>query len=218
MSSQPHIPTDVDLVAFISRESHDLKSPFNRVLGFVKLVLKGMDGPISDQAREDLNTAYQNGQYALTLVSGLIEIARLNRQERAITLGDCALDGVVRQVTADWQRQSYREQPVEFAWNAPACIVKADSVSLHSCLTNWISYVVEYVQQNARVEIQVEEHEQTCLVSLRSTGSKKRQVSECDTTIYGYIAHHLLMLNHGQLLHTEEDERGVLIQFRLPKV
>jgi K+-sensing histidine kinase KdpD len=217
MPIQLEIPTEIDLNAFVSQEAHDLKSPFNRIMGFIKLVLKGMDGPISDQAKEDLTTAYQNSQYALALMSGLVEMARLSRRERAISPGECIMDAQVRQVVTDWQRQSHRDHPVEITWTSPACTLQADGSSLRTCLSNWISYVAEFVQQNVAVNIQVEEHQHACLVSLRSTGQKTRPAAECDTTVYGYVASQLLALNRGELLNAEEDEQGVLVQFSLVK-
>ena len=54
MSKILQIPNEIDLAAFISKEAHDIKSPFNRALGFLKLVLEGFDGPISEQAKNDL--------------------------------------------------------------------------------------------------------------------------------------------------------------------
>lgn len=217
MPEQLHIPATIDLTKFISHEAHDLKSPFNRVLGFIKLVLKGMDGPISDQAREDLTTAYQNSQYALTLMSGLIEMARLSRHERAVDPSECALDAQVRQMAADWQRQSHRDHTVDVSWDAPACSILADASSLRMCLANWVSYVVEYVQPSVRVDIQVEEHQTSCLMRIRSSGQKLRPASECDTTVYGYVASQLLALNQGELLHAIQDEQGVEVQFKLKK-
>jgi signal transduction histidine kinase len=77
MSKELHVPSEIDLAAFVSKEAHDLKSPFNRALGFLKLVLKGMDGPISDQAKEDLTIAYLNIQYTLAMISALVDMARL---------------------------------------------------------------------------------------------------------------------------------------------
>ena len=40
--SQIEFPTKVDLEEKISVWAHDLRSPFNHILGFTKMVLKGM--------------------------------------------------------------------------------------------------------------------------------------------------------------------------------
>jgi len=176
-----------------------------------------MDGPISDQAKEDLMTAYQNSQYALLLMSGLVEMARLSRAERATVPAECILNAQVRQVVSDWQRQSHREGSVKVTWNAPPCQMVIDAISLRMCLSNWISYVAEFVQQNGEVDIQVEEGQASCTFTLRSTGQKIRPAAECDTTVYGYVARQLLVLIRGELLDAQEDEQGALVRFSLPK-
>ncbi|MBN2148774.1 MAG: HAMP domain-containing histidine kinase [Anaerolineales bacterium] len=202
---------------FVSKEAHDLKSPFNRALGFVKLVLKGMDGPISDQAREDLTVAYQNGMYALFMMSGLVEMARLVRGERVLSLAECRVDHLLGQMIADWKRQSTREKAAKVTFSAPACTVTADDALIRQCLSNWVSYVAEFTGEEAQIDIQAIEQPETCLFTIRSNGKKLQPPSECDLTIYGYIAQSILDLHGGKLLRAEEDEQGALIQLALPK-
>ena len=217
MPSNLEIPNEVDLVAFISKEAHDLKSPFNRVLGFLKLVLKGMDGPIPDQAREDLTTVYQNSLYSLVLMSGLVEMARLGRGERKPTLTACQTDLLAQQVVVEWKRQSPKEFPVEVVSSAPTALVQADEFLLRQCLGNWMSYVLEFLLGEGKIELQVEEGQHDCQFQVRSSGKKNPRPPECDLTMYGYLAQRLLALNEGYLQQLTEDEQGALVRFSLPK-
>lgn len=212
-----HLPTEIELPAFISKEAHDLKSPFNRALGFIKLVMKGMDGPISDQAKEDLTVSYQNIQYALVLMNGLIQAARLSRGEREVSLVDCPVESTLQQMIVEWKRQYPKEKPVEINLTTPAVGVEADDAALRQCLSNWISYVAEFAPENGVVDIKVEEQPETCLFTLRSTGTRPAPPPECELTLYGYVALRLLELNGGVLRRAEEDESGALVQFTLPK-
>lgn len=217
MSSNLEIPHEIDLEGFISKEAHDLKSPFNRVLGFLKLVLKGLDGPIPDQAREDLTTAYQNSLYSLALMSGLVEMARLSRGERKPTLTACQTDLLVQQVVVEWKRQLAKEFPVEVTSSAPAVLVQADEFLLRQCLSNWMSYVLEFLQGDGKVGVQVEEGEHDCQFIIRSTGKRNPRPPECDLTMYGYLAQRLVALNQGILRELVEDEQGARVRFSLPK-
>ncbi len=76
------LPTDLDLVEFISKEAHDLKSPFNRILGFTKMLLKGMSGPLTDMQKDDLTVVYENSAQAMTAMSDLVDMARLSRGKK----------------------------------------------------------------------------------------------------------------------------------------
>ncbi len=217
MPKELQIPSNIDLPAFISKEAHDLKSPFNRALGFLKLVLKGMDGPISQQAAEDLTVAYQNTQYTLTMMGALVDIARLGRTERNLTPGSHSLDFLLQQSISEWQRKYHKENPVEIKFTESNAQILADEIMIRQCFSNWISYVNEFVQETAIVDILVEEQPKFCLFTIRSTGKKLQPPPECDLTMYGFVAKSILDLHHGDLIRLEEDEQGTCVQFSLPK-
>lgn len=217
MPQNLQIPTEIDMSAFISKEAHDLKSPFNRALGFLKLVLKGMDGPISEQAQEDLTVAYQNTQYTLAMMSALVDIARLGRGERNPTLGAVPVDYLLQQTLSEWTRKYHKENAVELTLSAPNVQIQADEIMIRQCFAYWISYVNEFVQNAVVINIQVEEQSDACLFTIRSSGEKRQPPPECDLTLYGFVAKGILDLHQGELVQLEEDEQGALVQFSLPK-
>lgn len=217
MPKELKIPVEIDMAAFISKEAHDLKSPFNRALGFLKLVLKGMDGPISEQANEDLTVAYQNTQYTLTMMNALVDIARMGRGERNLTLAAHPLDYVLQQTISDWQRKYHKANSVDLTFSTSNSQILADEIMIRQCFSNWISYVNEFVQESASVSIQVEDQPQNCIFTIRSNGKKLQPPPECDLTLYGAVAKGILDLHKGALIHLEEDEGGACVQFNLPK-
>jgi signal transduction histidine kinase len=216
MPNELHIPSELDLTAFISKEAHDLKSPFNRALGFLKLVLKGMDGPISDQAKEDLTIAYLNMQYTLAMINALVDMARLGRGERHLTLDSHPVDYILQQTASEWQRKYHKENPVEINFSAPPIQIQADEIMIRQGISQWISYVNEFVQEDARIDIQVEAQSEVCQFNIESRGTKRQPPPECDLTMYGFVAQKILELHQGELLRLEETEQGACVQFRLP--
>lgn len=217
MPTELKIPSEIDIAKFISKEAHDLKSPFNRILGFIKLVLKGMDGPVPDQARDDLRTAHLNGLYAITLMAGLVEMSRLSRGEKDIALARCPVEDLLRQSVADWKRQYSKAFPAEVKIHASASSIQADEIVFRQCISNWIAYVVEFVQETALVNIQVEEQPSACLFTIRSHGKRIETPPACDLTLYGYIAQKTLELHHGVLVRLESEAQGAFVQFSWPK-
>jgi len=217
MSKELQIPSEIDLAAFISKEAHDLKSPFNRALGFLKLVLKGMDGPISDQAKEDLTIAYLNIQYTLAMISALVDMARLGRGERQLTPDFHPVDFILQQTISEWQRKYHKENRVEIQFSAPQIQIQADEIIIRQGIAQWISYVNEFVQEQARIEIQVEAQPEVALFNIESRGIKRQPPPECDLTMYGFVAQKILELHDGKLLNLSETEQGACVQFSLPK-
>jgi signal transduction histidine kinase len=62
-----------EIVASIA---HDLRSPLNAVIGFSRVMLKGIDGPLSEMQATDLQAIYANGQAMLEMVDDLIDVAK----------------------------------------------------------------------------------------------------------------------------------------------
>ncbi|MFZ6031236.1 MAG: sensor histidine kinase [Chloroflexota bacterium] len=216
MPKELQIPQEIDLAAFISKEAHDLKSPFNRALGFIKLVLKGMDGPISEQAKQDLNIAYQNTLYTLAMMNGLVDMSRLERGERIPSPKALPVEMVLRQVVIEWKRQYPKENTVEVTFSGPDVAILADEMLVRQSFLKWASYVNEFVGEAAAVSIEYEEQPETICFTVSSSG-KKVPAPECDLTMHGFIATRLLALHNGELLRVEENDDGARVCFRLPK-
>ncbi len=81
----------------IGKMGHDLKTPINAVVGFSKVILKGIDGPTTEYQQEDLTSIFDAGQQLLTMITDLVttmrrdalkELYELQRFDVAALLGD----------------------------------------------------------------------------------------------------------------------------------
>src|SRR5512134_3419510 len=102
--TQIEFPVRVDLEEKISVWAHDLRSPFNHVLGFTKIVLNGQSGPLSGTQKEDLTIAYRSALRAMSQVNNLIEIARLQRNEKDVNRTQFELGLFLDQTVSQWQK------------------------------------------------------------------------------------------------------------------
>jgi signal transduction histidine kinase len=211
-------PEQLDLAEFISQEAHDLKSPFNRILGFTKMLMKGMSGPITDMQKDDLSTVYQNSGQAMTLMSNLVDMARLSRGEKSFAPTTCEASRLLNQVVAYW-KQNKVEKDVEFEviTFAPEIPLTADEPLLRQGILNLALYLAEYTQLPARMTLQVDEAVDGLLFSLRSRGKKNPIPVAIDMTMSAYIGQSIIKLHGGAFRKTEGDEESGLIQFVLPK-
>jgi signal transduction histidine kinase len=55
---------------------HDLKTPINAITGFSKVILKGIDGPITEFQQQDLTSIHDAGQKLLTMIDEVFRTAR----------------------------------------------------------------------------------------------------------------------------------------------
>jgi K+-sensing histidine kinase KdpD len=72
--SQENILPIAQVIASIA---HDLRSPLNAVIGFSRVMLKGIDGPLSEMQADDLEAIYVNGNAMLSMVDNLIDLAKV---------------------------------------------------------------------------------------------------------------------------------------------
>jgi K+-sensing histidine kinase KdpD len=215
--TQPfEFPQEIDMAAFISKEAHDLKSPFNRVFGFMKLVLKGLDGPINDDQRNDLNTSLRDSTYAYLLMTNLIDMARLGRGEKAFSPTEHELGTLVEQSMSYYKKANPRQATFEHNISNPAAKVMADDMLMKQGIAQLASYVGEFVQEPVKFNINVEEAADKYLFTITSTGTKAPP-PECDLTMHGYIASKILALHQGGLEGGEAKEDGAVVRFWLPK-
>jgi signal transduction histidine kinase len=62
---------------FLMRMSHQLATYLNTILGFSKLMLKGLDGPLNETQTKDLTAIRQSGQQLSQLLDDILELANL---------------------------------------------------------------------------------------------------------------------------------------------
>lgn len=62
---------------FLANMSHELRTPLNSIIGFSRVMLKGIDGPLTEMQEQDLTTIYTSGQHLLTLINDVLDQAKI---------------------------------------------------------------------------------------------------------------------------------------------
>jgi len=212
------LPAELDLVELISKEAHDLKSPFNRILGFTKMLMKGMSGPVTDMQKDDLTVVYQNSAQAMAMMSNLVDMARLQRGEKAFTPKESNLNNLIAQVQAYWKQNKAQEGfTLEVHPPEQDILLQADESLLRQAILNWVLYVMEYVEAPARLDVEARETATGLEVEIRSQGKKKPGASEVEMTMAAYIGQKIIRLHGGETTSATGGEEGAQVQLRLPK-
>ncbi len=63
---------------FLANMSHDLRSPLNSILGFSELLLSGIEGPLSDDNIELVQTIHNNGRALLQQIDDILDTAKID--------------------------------------------------------------------------------------------------------------------------------------------
>lgn len=62
---------------FLGKISHELRTPLNSIIGFSKVILNGIDGPLTDLQRIDMTAIYTSGQHLLSLVNDILDFSKI---------------------------------------------------------------------------------------------------------------------------------------------
>ncbi|MFQ3568712.1 MAG: GAF domain-containing protein, partial [Aggregatilineales bacterium] len=62
---------------FLANMSHELRTPLNSIIGFSRVILKGIDGPLTEMQEQDLSTIYNSGLHLLNLINDILDQAKI---------------------------------------------------------------------------------------------------------------------------------------------
>ena len=62
---------------FVATISHELRTPLNSIIGFTKLILNEIDGPLNELQRTDLTAIYTSSQHLLSLVNDVLDFTKI---------------------------------------------------------------------------------------------------------------------------------------------
>ncbi len=217
-SCRLELAAKIDLEKFLSIHAHDLKTPFNHITGFSKMILNHLGNePLTEFQKEDLGTVYRSGQRALMLLNGLVDIARYNRGETKFMPTDFDLQPTLDESLVQWKKfnPSLPYQP-EYRLDASSRAMHRDELLLRQVIIESISYVALFVEGEAKLHIEVKEENGQFLFSFRSEGEKARLASAMDLEMQGFLSRAFTEMNGGQIVAAEENDRGALLQITFP--
>ena len=210
-------PARIDLEERISDWAHDLRSPFNHVLGFTKIVLNGQSGPLTDLQKEDLKTVYHSSLRAMALVNNLIEIARLQQGKKEINIEPIELEGFLDKALAQWKKFNPGvDIPVANKISTQNGTVSIDRVHAQSILNGFISYLVTLSNGTGKLSIDISEAGRSLVFKLHMTDIATRGNDEMSLEMHGVICSAYINLLQGQICSSEVDDTEALIAFSIP--
>lgn len=220
MTSVPlPLPAHIDLEQFIVDEAHDLRAPFNQIIGFSKLLMneQNVDYPV-DLQQEDVRTIYRNGQRALQLMNGLIDVARLNRHEREVNPAEVDVSDVLAQGVGLWRKfNPAATLQVTSQLATAAAHITTDELCLRQVVSSLITLTVQYIDAPGTVTLLVEDEAGGLAFTVRSSGQKAEPFSRLDVQLHGYLARALIELQQGEINLAEETDDGAALRFVIPQ-
>ncbi len=120
---------------FVAAVRHELKTPLNAILGFTEVLLNEIDGPLTEQQREDVTAIRQSGEHLSELVESVLAEWAPEETETPSPLHPVDLAPLVREVARLLQGQARGQRVrVEIAPELPRPL--GDALRLRQILIN----------------------------------------------------------------------------------
>ena len=104
---------------FLANMSHELRTPLNSIIGFSRVILKGIDGPITDLQQQDLLAIHNSGQHLLGLINDILDLSRIEAGKMELTFDEVNLPDLITSVMST-ASGLVKDKPITLHRNLPA--------------------------------------------------------------------------------------------------
>jgi signal transduction histidine kinase len=160
---------DRDRAAFLAAVSHELRSPLNAILGFADILMTEVDGPLSPEAREEVEQIRGSGKHLLDLINDILEFSALESGQLKLSRSRVDLAAVAWEVVRE-AAGIVGARPVSVRIEGEAGVfARADQRRVRQVLTNLVGNAIKFTQRG-EVVVDVGSEGRYARVSVRDTG------------------------------------------------
>jgi signal transduction histidine kinase/CheY-like chemotaxis protein len=225
---------------FLANMSHELRTPLNSIIGFSRVIIKGIDGPINEVQEQDLKAIYSSGQHLLNLINDILDLSKIEAGKMELAFeDDVSIDELIDSVMSTTSGL-VKDKPIEIITEVQPDLpkVRADPLKIRQVLLNLISNAAKFTEFGSitikAISENIESQSQQIKVSVVDSGAgiakedqKKlflpfSQVDASPSRKTGgsglglSICRHLIEMHRGEIGVESELGKGSSFYFTLP--
>ena len=223
---------DRDRAAFLAAVSHELRSPLNAILGFADILMTEVDGPLTAEAREEVEQIRGSGKHLADLIADILEYSALESGQLKLSRSRVDLTAVAVEVVRE-AVGLVGQRPVAVRTEGdPHVFARADQKRVRQVLTNLVGNAIKFTQ-SGEVVVDVGVDGRWARVRVRDTGpgispqeravifqeykqTKEERARRRGTGLGLAIARRLVLMHGGKIEVESEVGQGSTFEVRLP--
>ncbi|MCU1464519.1 MAG: multi-sensor signal transduction histidine kinase [Actinomycetia bacterium] len=218
---------------FVSKISHELRSPLTGVLGYAELLIDGAPGMQNKEQLRMLGVVERNSRQLLALIEDLLTMSRIDADEDDLKIGTVDLRDVIAHVQ-DTTAPAIAKAELDLIIDlGPDVRLEGDQEQLERAVLNLVSNAVKFTLPGGQIEVRTRTTGDDIAISVRDTGSgipiaeqnklftrffrgrqaKQRQVQ--GTGLGLYIVNHIVQSHRG-VMQVTSSPKGSTFTMVLP--
>jgi PAS domain S-box-containing protein len=155
---------------FIANVSHELRTPLNSIIGFSGVMLKEIDGTLTEAQHEDIRAIYTSGKHLLGLITNLLDIGQIWADKMELTLSKVDLAEVVEDA-ATIALSLIGDKPIQLVQTLDPDLptIWADRTRVRQILLNLFTNAIKYTEQG-QVTVSASRDNDAVIISVADTG------------------------------------------------
>jgi signal transduction histidine kinase len=135
---------------FLANMSHELRTPLNSIIGFSKLILRGIDGPLNDKQETDINAILNSGTHLLGLINDILDLSKIESGRMDLNMEKFLVQDLIDGV-ASTAEGLIKEKPIELVTRLDPRVkfINGDHMRLRQVLINLVSNAVKFTEEGA---------------------------------------------------------------------
>ncbi|MEK7440859.1 MAG: ATP-binding protein, partial [Chloroflexota bacterium] len=159
---------------FLANMSHELRTPLNSIIGFSRVIMKGIDGPVTDLQVQDLAAINTSGQHLLGMINDILDLSKIEAGKMELAFEKMDLEEIIKSVMSSIGGL-IKDRPIRLVPDIQTDLppVYVDSIRVRQVLINLFSNAAKFTEQGTitvRAVLQEFDTRSMVKVSVRDTG------------------------------------------------
>lgn len=155
---------------FLANMSHELRTPLNSIIGFSRVILKGIDGPLTELQKTDLTSIHNSGQHLLGLINNILDLSKIEAGKMELNFEEVELEPIIKGVMST-AIALVKDRPITLHQDIPVSLptVWADPTRIRQIILNLVSNACKFTDEG-RVTISAHADQERVTISVSDTG------------------------------------------------
>jgi signal transduction histidine kinase len=159
---------DRDRSDFLAALSHELRTPLNAILGFTDVLLSEVDGPLSEDAKENLSVVRNSGQHLRALIDDILDLSALESGELRLNCKMIDVLSIGQEVVRE-ARIAAEAKELEISVVGNRAMAYADGRRVRQIIGNIVGNAIKFTSKGG-VSLRIEPRDGGVTIAVSDTG------------------------------------------------